>query len=185
MEAQSENRKARYVLLAKADARALQEAAKKKPVEPAKPKVPIVGGGEAGLNRVIGAGKPAKKPVEKPVEKDEVAEHAKQQGCALAKYIHELRGGAYLQHFTDALRTYAPASSPAEVRRTGMGEPRPVSVEIINNVVPAPEPPKKRKRIAKPNDKRQARGALMRRLMKEQGMSFADASRHIKQHGLM
>ena len=43
---------------------------------------------------------------------------------------------------------------------------------------------KKTRKPAGPSDKRRARGAMVSKLMKEKGMTLAEASRHIKQHGL-
>lgn len=44
---------------------------------------------------------------------------------------------------------------------------------------------KKTRRPAGPDDARRKRGQMVSKLMKEQGMTLAEASRHIKQHGLM
>ncbi len=202
-ERQAVQRKARGALLAKADARALEELSKKPQLlESAelKPKNPIIGGGEAGLKRVIGAGRKKVAPATAAAATleqtaDDLHAHAKQQGRTLAEYIRKLRGGAYLQHFAEALRDYkggceCGSGSPAAVRRKGKGvEARPVNVEIINNAVPTQSAPEesatKNKRVVKPNDKRRIRGALMSKLMKEKGMSFAEASRHIKANGLV
>jgi hypothetical protein len=197
-EAQAIHRKARGALLAKADARALEHLSKKpQMIADVSLKPKVVAGGDAGLKRVIGAGRPKKAIV---AAKDELLEHAKEQGKALAKYVHELRGGAYLQHFADALRYDAPvqggcacepvettkarllqdlegsgtpAQAPAVFRRNtvGMGKPVEVKVEQCKPKI---------KRTLKPSDKRFARGALMSQLMKVQSMSFADASKHIK-----
>ncbi len=132
---------------------------------------------------------------------DDLQAHAQQQGRTLATYIRQLRGGAYLQHFGDALREYkgsgceCGSGSPAAVRRSasqvqkGKGvETRPVSVEIVNQVAPTPSPdaePAKKKRVVSANDKRRVRGAVMSKLMKEKGMYFAEASRHIKANVLV
>jgi len=43
---------------------------------------------------------------------------------------------------------------------------------------------KKTRKPAGPSDKRRARGAMVSKLMREKGMTLAEASRHIKQHGL-
>lgn len=43
---------------------------------------------------------------------------------------------------------------------------------------------KKKRRPAGPDDARRKRGAMVSKLMKEQGMTLAEASRHIKEHGM-
>lgn len=44
---------------------------------------------------------------------------------------------------------------------------------------------KKKRAAGGPSDKRRARGAMVSKLMKEKGMSLAEASKHIKEHGLV
>lgn len=88
---------------------------------------PAVGGGEAGLKRVVGRGRgrpPMTKVPNRPAESvelrddaDDIREHAEEQGKRLASELHQIRGGAYMKHFMKGMgyarsRSSSPGSAP-------------------------------------------------------------------------
>jgi hypothetical protein len=77
---------------------------------------PSVGGGEAGLRRLVGQGKAHavlnrnRKVPNRPAEAntlrkdaDELRDHAVEQGRRLAQELHKIRGGAYMANFMSGM----------------------------------------------------------------------------------
>ena len=71
------------------------------------------GGGDAGLRRVVGRGRPRKMKEMKVPDNSEEGEYleggAKHQGRLLAKHLMELHGGAYMRALRDGMRSESPA----------------------------------------------------------------------------
>lgn len=115
-ETQTALRAARSLLLDKRDARAMEKLARKPQLMGSNQLVatvpkPMTGGGEAGLRRVAGAGRPRmEKTPNRPAESkalvedaDELRDHAVEQGKRLADELHKIRGGAYMKHFMSGM----------------------------------------------------------------------------------
>jgi hypothetical protein len=59
-----------------------------------------------------------------------------------------------------------------------------LGIPVVSDLARAVGLGKKKRAKAGASDKRKARGAMVSKLMREKGMSLAEASRHIKAHGM-
>lgn len=151
------------------------------------------GGGEAGLQRVIGGAKKSKAP--KQVAPKESQSDARSQGRMLAEHFGKMYGGAYMSDFMEGYKSH---QLPAGGQTVAPGAVAPLA---FGGVPQAPESfrrgddplmergkhPKEYETTqvvggAKPR-RTNARAQAMGKLMREQKMSMADASRYLKEHG--
>jgi len=155
---------------------------------------------EDGLSggRIIGAG--TKKGQTRKTARKAYEDTPEEMGKTLASHIGKLHGAGFLEDFkrgmtlgTTGMTGGANVSGPgyealAGGVRTGAYEGK---GKLLIKHLPDGEGEemmvgsgKKKRRPAGPNDARRRRGAMVSKLMKEQGMSLAEASRHIKEHGM-
>lgn len=116
---------------------------------------------------------------------------ADEMGKALAEHLHSLHGAGFYEDFKKGFNLVGPgyeALGSGGVRTgayEGKGKlilqhlPEGKGEEIILGKG------KKTRRPAGPDDARRKRGQMVSKLMKEKGMTLAEASRHIKEHGMM
>jgi hypothetical protein len=155
---------------------------------------------EDGLSggRIIGAG--TKKGQTRKTARKAFEDTPEDMGKTLASHIGKLHGAGFLEDFkkgmmlgTTGMKGGANVSGPgyealAGGVRTGRYEGK---GKLLIKHLPDGEGEemmvgsgKKKRRPAGPDDARRKRGAMVSKLMKEQGMTLAEASRHIKQHGM-
>lgn len=136
-ETQTALRAARSMLLENRDARAMEKLALKPQLMGSNQLVatvprPMSGGGEAGLRRVAGSGRPRMTKVpNRPAESrelmedaDELREHAVAQGRQLAGELHKIRGGAYMKHFMSGMGKLDEMESESDEEMSGCGKLR-------------------------------------------------------------
>lgn len=114
---------------------------------------------------------------------------AHEMGKALGEHIHGLHGSGFYEDFKKGFNVAGPGYEAVGGVRTGAYEGK---GKLLIQHLPEGEGEemvigkgKKTRRPAGPDDARRKRGQMVSRLMKEKGMSLAEASRHIKAHGLM
>lgn len=164
---------ARLARRALADMRALEEEAER--VNP-------VGAGKHSLidhleHPTKGFGKKKVKKVEMEEESESESEddmeHGVEAGRMLRKHIEEVHGGAYLHKFLSGMTQKSGGSMNGGSRVIGGMNTGRYEGEG-----------KKAKRTVGAGDKRRTRGAMISKLMKEEGMSLGEASKYIKEHGM-
>lgn len=165
---------ARLARRALADMRALEEESER--VNP-------VGAGKHSLidhleHPTKGFGKKKAKKVEMEMkeesqsESEDDMEHGVEAGRMLRKHIEEVHGGAYLHKFLSGMSGGAMSGGSKVVGGMNTG-----AYEGEGKA-------KKVKRTVGAGDKRRTRGAMISKLMKEEGMSLGEASKYIKEHGM-
>lgn len=164
----------------------------------------MVGAGLLGQTRQVGAG--TKKGQMRLTARKAYEPEAHKMGAALATHLKQLHGSGFYEDFRKGMEL-----GDADIAGVGEGMsgglktgryegkgklviqhlPHGEGEEIVmgkgESRVRDEETKgcgKKTRKPAGPSDKRRARGAMVSKLMKEQGMTLAEASRHIKQHGL-
>lgn len=202
------------------------------------------GGGEAGLQRVIGAGrklKPKKEVIEEETMEMEGGSNgvlkggAHKQGRMFAEHLMKLHGKEFLDDFHKGLMSVSshtpgqakhikggsgdkliphpmgseiahapfspgqmtpgaiapvaygnPPQAPASFKRNTIGMGRKMPKQEVAEMSSS-ESEEEEKMICKggASNKRKARGALVSKLMREKGMSLAEASRYIKEKSLL
>ena len=165
----------------------------------------IVGGAMLGQTRHVGAG--TKKGEMRLTARKAYEPDAHKMGAALATHLKSLHGGGFYDDFRKGMELgsmgeegmdmegglktgryegkgklvlqHLPHGEGEEIHMgMGKGDARVRDEERVGCA-------KKTRKPAGPSDARRKRGAMVSKLMKEKGMSLAEASRHIKQHGLM
>jgi len=162
----------------------------------------IVGGAMLGQTRKVGAG--TKKGEMRLTARKAYEPDAHSMGAALGTHLKQLHGSGFYEDFRKGMELGEVADDEMEGGiKTGRYEGK---GKLVIQHLPHGEGEelhmgkgshdrvrdeeqkgcgKKSRKPAGPNDARRKRGAMVSKLMKEQGMSLAEASRHIKQHGLV
>lgn len=162
----------------------------------------IVGGAMLGQTRQVGAG--TKKGEMRLTARKAYEPDAHKMGSALATHLKQLHGSGFYEDFRKGMEVGSSGEEGVGMEgglKTGRYEGK---GKLVIQHLPHGEGEmfvgsgddrvreeeqkgcgKKTRKPAGPSDKRRARGAMVSKLMKEKGMSLAEASRHIKQHGLV
>lgn len=159
----------------------------------------MVGAGLLGQTRQVGAG--TKKGEMRLTARKAYEPDAHKMGSALATHLKQLHGSGFYEDFRKGMEVGEVADDEMEGglktgRYEGKGKlviqhlPHGEGEEFVgsgDDRVRDEEQKgcgKKTRKPAGPDDARRKRGAMVSKLMREKGMSLAEASRHIKQHGL-
>jgi len=173
-------------------------AKKRKERSPSPPSEDLEGGA------IIGAG--TKKGQMRKTARKAYEDTPEDMGKALASHIGTLHGAGFLEDFRKGMmtaQTLVPKGGRKKVAenvsgpgfeavsggvRTGRYEGK---GKLLIQHLPHGEGEemvvgggKKKRRPAGPDDARRKRGQMVSKLMKEKGMTLAEASRHIKEHGM-
>jgi hypothetical protein len=131
-----------------------------------------------GLARAVGSGKPL--------------------GRTHSKMMNDIRGAGFFDDFQRGFmsvirpaaalaKPFLPLAGPygaagaAGLSALGLGRRMSMSDDDMEEAVGGR---RKKRASAGPNDARRKRGAMVSKLMREQGMTLGEASKHIKQHGM-
>ena len=188
-----------------ADMRAMEEEAERvNPVMKGKGATPSM-----GLSQIRG-GRKGKKSLSAQIEADEHAAPslyieemdkesempsgeydggAKHRGALLGSYISKMKGGAYLKDFMAGMGTNTGAYEGEGKMSGGAGIVGGGKLEITHGSdsdeeCEAPKGGAKPKRIVGAGDGRRRRAEVVKKVMREKGMSMIEASKYVKQHGL-
>jgi hypothetical protein len=163
----------------------------------------MVGAGMLGQTRHVGAG--TKKGEMRLTARKAYEPDAHSMGAALGTHLKQLHGSGFYDDFRKGMELGSDGAESVGMegglktgRYEGKGKlviqhlPHGEGEELVvgkgsHDRVREEEQKgcgKKTRKPAGPSDKRRARGAMVSKLMREKGMTLAEASRHIKQHGL-
>lgn len=138
---------------------------------------------------IVGAG--TKKGMVRKTARKAFEHTPEDMGMALRDHLHSVKGAGFYEDFKKGFTNVSGPGFEAVSGgvRTGRYEGK---GKLLIQHLPSGEGEemvvgsgKKKRKPAGPSDARRKRGALVSKLMKTKGMSLAEASRHIKEMGLM